>query len=133
MYIDGLITLDAAAKGFSDQEGDEFKFALADSPPPPVWLIVDRNTGIMRATMLSGYQGTYTVKVTATDECGGSCGDVGTQLFTLEVPNRAPSQFTLPDPETIQLGSTDRFEYVISNAGTDVDGGSYYLVGSDGR
>ncbi len=68
--------------------------------------------------MISGYQGSYTVNITAVDNCNNpnACGDVGWQLFDVIVPNREPSyQFRLPDPGTVQLGVDTSFQYLISS------------------
>ncbi len=124
--IDGLISLETVARGFSDPEGDTYQFALAATPKPPLWLVLNPQTGIVSATMLSGYQGSYTVNVTATDECGGNpiCGQVGWQLFRVIVPNRDPYyQFDLANPDTIQLGVDGGIQYAIpSDTIVDPDG-----------
>ncbi len=124
MEIDGLISLETIASGFSDPDGDAYQFALAANPKPPLWFVLNPQTGIVSATMLSGYQGNYTVNITATDECGGNsaCGQVGWQLFEVVVPNRAPYyQFDLEDPDIMQLGSS--LKYVVSSDTViDLDG-----------
>ncbi len=124
--VNGFISLNTVVDGFSDAEGDSYKFGLATTPAPPRWLIVDRETGIVSATMISGYQGNYTINITATDECGGNpvCGKTGWQLFDIVVPNRKPYfQYALPVPPIVQRGVETRFHYVVpSDTVLDFDG-----------
>ncbi len=126
MAIDGFVSVPTVAEGFSDADGDSYQFALSSQPAPPPWLIVAKKTGVVSATMVSGYQGNYTVNITATDDCNNpnGCGDMGWQLFELVVPNRAPTfQSDLVVPKTIQLGVDSSFQYVLSSdAVTDPDG-----------
>ncbi len=126
MSVEGLVSLNTVAKGFRDVEGDSYKFGLATQPEPPLWLIVNQDTGIISAIMISDYQGSYLVNITATDSCGDNtaCGKVGWQLFNVTVPNRQPYfQFDLTAPSIIQLGTTERFQYtVLSDTVLDPDG-----------
>ncbi len=92
MGVNGLVSLDSVARGFSDMEDDSYQFGLSTIPEPPLWFILNQQTGIVSATMISGYQGRYTVNITVTDNCNNpkACGDVGWQLFDIVVPNRHP-------------------------------------------
>ncbi len=126
MPIKGLVSLDAVVEGFRDREGDSYTFSLETQPQPPLWFILNEATGVVSATMISGYQGNYTVNITAIDDCNNpiACGDRGWQLFDIIVPNREPYfQFSLSDPETIQLGVASSFQYSIaSDTVVDLDG-----------
>eukprot|EP01138_Halocafeteria_seosinensis_P002145 gb/GECG01002195.1/.p1 GENE.gb/GECG01002195.1/~~gb/GECG01002195.1/.p1 ORF type:complete len:1084 (+),score=66.99 gb/GECG01002195.1/:1-3252(+) len=87
-WIDGLDISNVLLKHVWDPENDTItSYGLALYPRAPPWLVVDPKTGIISATMISGYQGNYTANVTAIDSFGG----IGSKLLTINVPNRSPN------------------------------------------
>ena len=99
-FIDGLDVSSVIPKHFFDPENDTItSYDLETTSSSPLWLNLNTKTGVMSATMISGYQGNYTIDVLATDQFGG----IGSQTIQLEVPNRSPN-ITLA-PQTVYVNN----------------------------
>lgn len=87
-YVNGFISSNVVPNHFFDPEKDPIKrYILDQTASSPEWLTIEEKTGILRATMLSGYQGNYTAKVGAEDPFGS----IGWQRLKVNVPNRLPN------------------------------------------
>ena len=99
-FIDGLDVSSVIPKHFFDPENDTItSYNLETTSSSPLWLNLNTKTGVMSATMISGYQGNYTIDILATDQFGAT----GSQTIQLEVPNRSPN-ITLA-PQTVYVNN----------------------------
>lgn len=88
LYIDGFMSSYVVPNHFFDPEKDPIKhYFLPQTSSSPLWLTIDSETGELKATMISGYQGNYTAKLGAEDPFGA----IGWQWVKIVVPNRLPN------------------------------------------
>lgn len=112
-YINGFMSSYVVPDHFFDPEKDPIKrYLLPQTSSSPLWLNMDSETGELKATMISGYQGNYTAKVGAQDKFGA----IGWQWVQIEVPNRLPNISI--SPQTIYVNN----EHLLALPSYDADG-----------